>query len=104
MGTPAPHRLQRSIFLLTNDLVGLSLVQREKRPPEIRLRSQANALYNSVGNQHCPNHYFTIIVQQIKSSQMLVFDERGKTSQSRVEDQRIQSTYDAECGPQWWNH
>ena len=27
-------------------------------------------------NQHCPNHYFTIIIY--KSNQVLVFDERGK--------------------------
>jgi len=39
----------------------------------------SDALYNSTRNQLYPNHYFTIIiiVQQIKSSQM-VFDERGK--------------------------
>ena len=37
------------------------------------------ALHYSTGKQHCPNHFFTvIIVQQIKSSQMLLFDERGK--------------------------
>ena len=34
-------------------------------------------------NQHCPNHYFTTIIPQIKSNQvksnqLLVFDERGK--------------------------
>ena len=40
----------------------------------------SNVLYNSTGYQHCPNHYFTIIVvQQIKLSQMLVFDEGGKS-------------------------
>ena len=38
----------------------------------------SNALYNSTGNQHWRDHCFIIIVQQIKSSQMLIFDERGK--------------------------
>ena len=57
-------------------------------------------------NQHCPNHYFTIIVRQIKSSQIKCWflmrgenrSTRGKTSQNRVENQQTQSTYDAECG------
>ena len=45
-----------------------------------------------------------IIIQQMNTSQMLVFDESGKleypgkTSQSRVEKQQTQSTHDAECG------
>ena len=29
-------------------------------------------------NQHCPNHYFYNHYSQIKSNEMLVFDERGK--------------------------
>ena len=33
-----------------------------------------------------------------KSSQMLVFDERGKTSKNREDNQQSQSTYDAESG------
>ena len=49
-------------------------------PISIYIRS--NALYNSTGNHYCPNHYFTIIAQKIKSSQMLVFDERGKPENS----------------------
>ena len=62
--------------------------------------------YKRKSNQHCPNDYFTIILQQIKSSQIkcrfVMTGEnrstRGKTSQSRVENQQTQSTYDAECG------
>ena len=45
---------------------------------QINMYEWSNALYNSAGNQHCPNQYFTIIVQQIKSSPMLVFDEKRK--------------------------
>ena len=49
-----------------------------------------------------PNHYFTIIVQQIKSSPMLVFDEKGKPEypgkKEREENQQTHSTYDAWCG------
>ena len=52
------------------------------------------------------NHYFTIIVQQIKSSQIKCWflmrgenwSTRGKTSQSRVENQQTQSTYDGKGG------
>ena len=67
--------------------------------------------HNSTGNKHCSNHYFTIIVQQIKSNQMLVFDERGnrstrgETSQSRVGNQQTQPhmtlSTEIESGPHW---
>ena len=62
--------------------------------------------------QHCPNHYFTIIIH--KSSQIKCWflvrggnwSTQGKTSHGRVEDQQTQSTYDTGCGnrtrPHWW--
>ena len=59
--------------------------------------------HNTTGNKHCSNHYFTIIVQQIKSNQMLVFDERGnrntrgETSEQSREPTNA-TTYDAEYG------
>ena len=57
-------------------------------------------------NQHCPNHYFTIIAPQIKSNQVKCWflmkgenrSTRGKTSHSRTENQQTRSTYDGECG------
>ena len=45
---------------------------------KVGLYIRSNVIYNSKGNQHCPNQYFTIFVQQIKSSQMLLFDKNGK--------------------------
>ena len=55
-------------------------------------------------NQHCPNHYFTIIIH--KSNQIKCWflmrgenrSTRGKTSHERVEDQQTQFTYYTECG------
>ena len=55
-------------------------------------------------NQHCPNHYFTIIIHksyQIKCWFLMRGENRstrGKTSHSRVENQETQSTYDTGCG------
>ena len=55
-------------------------------------------------NQHCPNHYFTIIIHnsyQIKCWFLMSGENRstrGKTSHSRVENQQTQSTYDTGCG------
>ena len=57
-------------------------------------------------NQHCPNHYFTIIIH--KSNQIKCWflmrgenrSTRGKTSHSRVENQQTQPTYNTECGDQ----
>ena len=45
----------------------------------ISIAQMVKCALHSTGKQQCPNHFFTvIIVQQIKSSQMLLFDERGK--------------------------
>ena len=37
-------------------------------------------------------------ILEIKSNQMLVLEERRKTSRSRVENQQTQPTYDADSG------
>ena len=70
----------------------------------------SNALYKSRGNQINLAQITILQLMFNKSNQMLIFDERGKpeyggrggggTSQSRVENQQTQSTYDAECGNQ----
>jgi len=67
-----------------------------------------NALYNSTGNQHCPNHHFPIIiiiVQQIKSSQTLVFDERGEPEYPRknLSGQSREPTNSITCDPECRN-
>ena len=67
-------------------------------------------------NQHCPNHYFTIIIiihrsNQFKSNQMLVFDESttGKTSHGRVQKYRTSKlnpvmtpSAEIKLRPHWW--
>ena len=66
---------------------------------QISLYIWSNALDNSTGNQHCPNHYFTIIIlllsnksNQIKCRFLRRRENQStlrKTSQTRVENQQL---------------
>ena len=88
-----------------NTIINVSVAQ-------IGIYVSSNTLYSYTGNKRCPDHYFAIIIQQVKSNRML-FLIKGENRITRGKNLSEQSrepinsthvwrlTWESHAGPYW---